>query len=622
MDHLQPLEWMITPIYCDCSGRLHRLKIEKYPNVLYSNTPVDFEYKLSEIAEPFTYDDFIKTSPGIDIVFPVIHGEFGEGGDLQTKLKEKHIPFVGSSSDSCQEMFDKVKAYDKMKKNGFETLAYYSIPADADKISRSEIIAFLKSLRKTNKKGKAIKNAKTRVIVKPSSGGSSIGVKSFIFGDEDKQVNEVVEEILKYATVIRDKNYGGIAMIEEYCQGREFTVIVLESMQDEPVALLPTEVRLFGGDIFDFSKKYLPSLDVEYHCPPRFNVNAIEQIQKSAESLFKLFGMSDFSRIDGWLLKDGRILFSDINTISGLEQNSFLFVQGSRIGFTHVEILNYIVTHAATYYNKKEGFNIDCSVPLMPDRSKARKVYVLFGGETSEREVSVMSGTNVWLKLLYDSEFLPEPYLLTPEKEVWKLPYRFILNYTVEEIIDHCMKNNDLKGQFEERIGELCKKLGRPNFADNTSEAPEPMSWNKFLKETKYEDAFVFIALHGGFGEGGDLQSKLMDKNIAFNGPGENSSRICMDKCKAGIEITKLDPKLLIYSLPKIEISISENENLDTIWKNTIANFSSFGDKLIIKPKMDGSSTGIGILEKKGTLTYLYQSYKTASNHRIFDDDR
>jgi D-alanine-D-alanine ligase-like ATP-grasp enzyme len=67
-----------------------------------------------------------------------------------------------------------------------------------------------------------------------------------------------------------------------------------------------------------------------------------------------------------------------------------------------------------------------------------KKVYVLFGGNTAERQVSVMSGTNVWLKLQGSQKYDASPFFLTPDMTVYPLPYTFALSHTVEEIWNKC----------------------------------------------------------------------------------------------------------------------------------------------------------------------------------------
>ena len=94
-----------------------------------------------------------------------------------------------------------------------------------------------------------------------------------------------------------------------------------------PVAILPTEIESSYEEhqIFDYRKKYLPTNQVTYHCPPRFDNETIERIQVQAEQLFTILGMRDFARFDGWLMPNGNIWFSDFNPISGNGAEQFSF---------------------------------------------------------------------------------------------------------------------------------------------------------------------------------------------------------------------------------------------------------------------------------------------------------
>ncbi|MFX8968937.1 hypothetical protein ABTN10_19920, partial [Acinetobacter baumannii] len=80
------------PVYCDMHKNFYRLS----PSQLYSNTPSDFDFKLKHTASPLSETQFIETCRGVDIVFPTIHGAFGEDGELQELLEKNDIPFVGS----------------------------------------------------------------------------------------------------------------------------------------------------------------------------------------------------------------------------------------------------------------------------------------------------------------------------------------------------------------------------------------------------------------------------------------------------------------------------------------------------------------------------------------------
>ena len=71
------------------------------------------------------------------------------------------------------------------------------------------------------------------------------------------------------------------ALLEPFCRGVEFTVVVLESLSGDPVALIPTEIEIRSGAsrIFDFRKKYLPTDNTLYHTPPRFEEERIQAIR-------------------------------------------------------------------------------------------------------------------------------------------------------------------------------------------------------------------------------------------------------------------------------------------------------------------------------------------------------
>jgi len=263
----------------------------------------------------------------------------------------------------------------------------------------------------------------TRAIVKPAAGGSSIGV--FSVGS--------IEGAIESINSLFSRRMDTRVVVEHFAKGKEFTVIILQNRFNMPVAILPTEMEMDYDkhQFFDFRKKYLPTRQVTYHCPPRFSNEIIEKIQIEAEQLFSIFGMRDFARFDGFLMPDGNIWFSDFNPISGMEQNSFLFQQASRLGLSHQDLFRFILNNACLRRH------IPISIENKFINKERKGVAVLFGGETAEKQVSLMSGTNVWLKLRGSLKYKPYPYLLTKNKEVWELPYSYILNHTVEEIIEN-----------------------------------------------------------------------------------------------------------------------------------------------------------------------------------------
>jgi len=582
MDHLESEEVEIVPIYFD--SRRKPYKISKAQ--LYSNTPSDFDFKLQQTATPLTEKTLVKLLRTTDIVFPVMHGPFGEDGEIQSFLEKHNIPFIGSSSVACKKAFDKFNANEFIRRHGFFTL-----PSVVLKIYHSDHKKILEKFFKDHKI--------RRAIVKPASGGSSIGVFSV----------SAVGEALEKANLLFSKRMDTRVVVEPFAEGTEFTLIILENRFGLPVALPPTEIETDYTEhqIFDFRKKYLPTRQVTWHCPPRFSKEAIEKIQAQAEQLFSLFGMSGFGRFDGWILPDGNIWFCDFNPVSGMEQNSFLFQQASRIGLTHSNVLQHIVEVACNRHGVK------FPRAIVRTLGNLKKINVLMGGNNSEKQVSLMSGTNVWLKLRRSNKYQPRPYLLDASGHIWRLPYHLCLNHTVEEITENCENYPTAKkklGEFEERAR---LHLGLQNSKDQQEFfEPYKITLKKFIKDSD----FVFIALHGGDGENGNLQKLLRASGVKFNGPDEKASRLCMDKWDTSNFIGNLSIKG-VSSIPGKIFKTSAvlrfgESDIQLFWQETKKQLNA--KTLIIKPRADGCTTGIAHLYSSADLKkYLYFVAKKAA---------
>lgn len=588
LDHLTPLGWDIVPVYCDKQKNFYLLSSSQ----MYSNTPSDFDFKLHHTAKPLTEEAFIETCRSVDLVFPAIHGEFGEDGGLQALLEKYDIPFVGSSSQSCSAMFDKAQANAHLAKHGFATLPHCRVSkTDEPGAMKTMIEAFFTEHRLT------------KAIVKPTAGGSSLGIATVTTADE------AFDKARQLFALGRDQ----AAMIEPYCEGQEFTVVALQDPDGKPVALIPTEIELSDdtASIFSFRHKYLPTCHVAYHCPPRFSDDAIAIIRRVAEVLFFFFDMRDFARLDGWLLNDGSIIFSDFNPISGMEQNSFLFHQGARLGLTHGDMLRHIVASAARRY----GLNADYQIPVkQPD---ARKIFVLLGGTTAERQVSLMSGTNVWLKLQHSPLYRPEPYLLAAGNNVWRLPYCYTLNHTVDELLYHCAESQNLLARLQSLVPPLRQRLGLTPLSSFDDFLPECLSFESFCERADHDDAFVFLALHGGEGEDGTIQARLDTHGLPYNGSGPEASSLCMDKNLTGNAIHALHDPLLVTA-PKIVLDLAdyrpEPEWSENYWTETCGILESHD--LLIKPMNDGCSAGVVRIQSAPDLN-LYLDALASSEPRL-----
>lgn len=565
MDHLSAEGVDVRPYYVDRFLNFYRVS----PAQLYSNTPSDFDFKLGKLAQKLTREELFADLKMSDMVFPAIHGAFGEDGQLQALLESQNITFAGCGSAACRNMFFKNNAAALLRANGFDTID--SRVLEMGDINNLDIITdFFKT-----------QNLK-RVVVKPVAGGSSIGVTSASNPqDAFDQVNHLFARKLETR-----------AIVEPFCEGREFTVIVLQNADGNPVALLPTEIKISyeGGQLFDYRRKYLPTSNTTWITPPSFADDVVDAIRDKAQKLFTLFGMRDFARIDGWFLNDGRILFTDFNPISGMEQNSFIFQQTTRLGFTHGQALKYIAARTLSRVGKSFPATIEA-------QSNARTpVHVIFGGATAERHVSVMSGTNVWLKLRASEKFAPTPYFLDPDGAVWSLPYPYALSHTTEEIFENCRQAKSCAPRLARYVKTIRAALGlNADAYDAGAALPVRMPFEAFMESAKQEGAFVFLALHGGAGEDGTYQSMLAARGIPFNGSGAKASALCMDKNATGAVIAGLnDPDIITAPKRKITPDLFKgfgDKEYDLYWRGLMADLKA--PSFIIKPANDGCSAGI-----------------------------
>ncbi len=560
-DHLEGVD--IIPLYFDLDKVPHFIDRKH----LYSNTPSDFDFKINSIGTPLTEAELVARLQEADICFPVIHGAFGEGGELARFLEANRIPFIGCGSASSSRAFDKHEAAGRLRSQGFYTPPGLLLENPKDVATLGKIERFFRD------------NGLKKAILKPARSGSSIGVT----------VVTSPREGLEGFQSMHAEKLDARFVLEPYMEGREFTVIILQNLKGEPVSLLPTEIEITDAEqsLFDYRLKYLPTRQVLYHMPPRFSSGEVAEIQEKVEALFSLMELRDAVRVDGWLLPDGKIWFSDFNLASGLDQNSFFFLQAAYLGWSHSRALHYVL-HSACFRRGIQPPRISPSGQI----GEKRAVRVLFGGDSSERQVSLMSGSNVWLKLRKSPAYSPEPYLLDVDGRIWKLPYPAALRHTVEEVSEACreiIQEMDRLTAYQTAIGSRLE----PGFSLPLEplEAPLHMNMDDFIQDS----SIVFLAVHGGMGENGKLQEILAGAKIPFTGSLSASARLCMDKFDTGKALENYGKHgIFIAQKQKLDTGTLlglEEGKLEKLWDSLVETLKS--KTFIVKPLDDGCSSGV-----------------------------
>lgn len=583
-DHLNNCE--IVPVYYNLQKETYLIDRKH----LYSNTPSDFDFKIQTLGKKLTEEELIQVLQSVSITFPVIHGAFGEGGELAAFLEKNRLPFIGSGSQAAEIAFDKFDAAWHLERHGFYCPPSLLLENGTTTADLGRVESFFQN------------NQLSRAILKPARSGSSIGVT---------EVSDP-ESCLAARQKMYEDGLDARFVLEPFAKGIEFTVIVLQNLEGKPVALLPTEIEITdpSQSLFDYRLKYLPTRQVAYHMPPRLSDDLITLIQSRAELLFSKMNLKDVVRIDGWILQDGALWFSDINLASGLEQNSFFFLQAAYLGWSHAEVLRFII-YGACLRRK-----LPCPIRNEDELAGARKpVRVLFGGDSSERQVSLMSGTNVWLKLLKSKLFAPSPHLLDADGFIWSLPYAATLRHTVEEVGAAC---HQMLEQHE-RLANYQRKIGN-TLADGTLFQIKPLLAPACLTLSDFveDKSTVFLAIHGGIGENGELQAALAKAGIPFTGSLAASARLCMDKYETGMALKNYG-KYGIFIAAKKKLDTQtllrlSDDKLRRVWKNLIEDLKS--KSLIVKPLSDGCSSGIVRLGNVEDFR-KYLNCLNSGNHRI-----
>jgi D-alanine-D-alanine ligase len=235
-------------------------------------------YDLRKGYEPLKY-----LSKNFDVIFPVLHGEEGEGGKLHKFLSKLNKPVVGTTNYK-----------------GLEE-AWYKIPFKIF-CDKNNILTPPWKLVKTNINITALGFPS---VVKTSSGGSSREV--FILKSE-KELNKNSKEIFRYKDLF----------IEKYIEGTEVTVGIFNNKALPVIEIIPP-----NGGWFDYKNKYSGETKEILNAPSLTLKNRLN-IQKIALNIHRHFDLGSYSRIDFMVDKAGNPYVMDVNTIPGLTSNSLL----------------------------------------------------------------------------------------------------------------------------------------------------------------------------------------------------------------------------------------------------------------------------------------------------------
>ena len=248
----------------------------------------------------------IELPPGTDLAFNVIHGTFGEDGRLQEILEGLGIPYTGAGVKSSRIAFDKNLAKAAFVEHGVPT-------------PRAEIIDV--------SSGPRLPSFPAPFVVKPPREGSSVGVH-IVRNQADAE-----------AAMADAAKYGYDILVEEFINGQELTVGILNDVALPVVHIIPPE------GVYDMASKY-PWLSgakgSQYICPSDLDAETTRLVQEAALAAHRSLGVEIYSRVDVLLDSQNRPFVLEANTIPGMTETSLLPKAAAAIGISFPELCKTI----------------------------------------------------------------------------------------------------------------------------------------------------------------------------------------------------------------------------------------------------------------------------------------
>ncbi len=252
----------------------------------------------------------------VDVVFPVLHGRFGEDGTIQGLLELAGIPYVGAGVLGSSVGMDKDVMKRLFREAGLPVAPFLTLTSE-----------------ELTKQRNACKRKISRLIhfpcfVKPSNSGSSVGIHKV---HDSSELDSAIDDALQYDEKI---------LAEKGIEGRELECSVLGN--ENPIASLPGEV-VPSREFYDYEDKYIDDA-AQLIIPARVTRAQTRKIQELALAAFRTVSASGMARVDFFLEdKTGKVLLNEINTSPGFTKISMYPKLWEASGISYSELIDRLI---------------------------------------------------------------------------------------------------------------------------------------------------------------------------------------------------------------------------------------------------------------------------------------
>jgi D-alanine-D-alanine ligase len=263
---------------------------------------------------------------GADVVFPVLHGPFGEDGTIQGLLELLDVAYVGAGVLASSLCMDKIVFKEVLAAAGVPQVAYAAVREDEWRADADAVRSRLARLG-------------LPLFVKPARLGSSVGISKVA---SDAELDPALETAF---------GHDGLVIAEAFSPGIEVECSV--TGLGDPETSLPAEVILQGADWYDYEAKYSPG-GVELAIPARVGADVVAEVRRLARETFLRAGCAGLARVD-FFVEEDQVLVNELNTLPGMTATSGFPKMWVATGVPFPEVCDRLLRCALERYRAERG---------------------------------------------------------------------------------------------------------------------------------------------------------------------------------------------------------------------------------------------------------------------------
>jgi len=287
------------------------------PEVVDNGTRVSWPTSAASRELTVTDASGTRSLGDVDVVFPILHGRFGEDGTIQGLLELVGLPYVGNGVLASSLGMDKHFTKTVLEGAGIPVAPWVTVTRAA--IARDPELWH----RRVHSLG-------LPVFVKPARAGSSVGVTKV---DDWSKLDDALD------TAFAED---GTVLVESAVVGREIECAVLEDREGTPQVSVAGEIVMTGREFYDFEAKYLDAPGVELVCPADLGDGELFELQRIASRAFEALGGQGLARVDVFLTGEGFVV-NEVNTMPGFTPISMFPTCWLNSGLSYPELITELI---------------------------------------------------------------------------------------------------------------------------------------------------------------------------------------------------------------------------------------------------------------------------------------